>query len=46
LRGGGRKIDTWYASLKVVEVNFDDEAAAFSNINTPEELAAFEPPGG
>src|SRR5512134_1364124 len=44
LRGGGRKIDAWYASLKVTEVNFDDEAEAFSNINTPEELAAFESP--
>ncbi|HET9701433.1 MAG TPA: molybdenum cofactor guanylyltransferase MobA [Burkholderiales bacterium] len=44
LRAGGRKIDAWYASLKVVEVRFDDEAEAFSNINTPEELAAFEPP--
>jgi molybdopterin-guanine dinucleotide biosynthesis protein A len=38
LAGGGRKIDAWYASLKVVEVNFDDEADAFRNINTREEL--------
>jgi molybdopterin-guanine dinucleotide biosynthesis protein A len=38
LAGGGRKIDAWYASLKVVEVNFDDEADAFRNINTLEEL--------
>ena len=38
LESGGRKIDTWYAALKVVEVRFDDEAAAFSNINTPDEL--------
>ena len=42
LEGGGRKIDAWYASLKVVEVSFDDQAAAFSNINTEEELRAFE----
>ncbi len=42
LKGGGRKIDAWYASLKVVEVNFDDQAEAFSNINTLEELASFE----
>jgi molybdenum cofactor guanylyltransferase len=42
LEGGGRKIDAWYASLKVVEVPFDDEPEAFSNINTPEELSAFE----
>jgi molybdopterin-guanine dinucleotide biosynthesis protein A len=38
LAGGGRKIDAWYASLKVVEVAFDDEADAFRNINTLEEL--------
>ena len=42
LAGGGRKIDAWYATLRVVEVAFDDEADAFSNINTPEELSAFE----
>jgi len=38
LAGGGRKIDAWYASLRVVEVAFDDEAEAFANINTREEL--------
>jgi len=38
LAGGGRKIDAWYASLRVVEVSFDDEADAFRNINTVEEL--------
>lgn len=38
LAQGGRKIDAWYASLKVVEVAFDDEADAFRNINTLEEL--------
>ena len=42
LAGGGRKIDAWYASLKVVEVPFDDQPDAFSNINTEEELRAFE----
>jgi molybdopterin-guanine dinucleotide biosynthesis protein A len=42
LAGGGRKIDAWYATLGVVEVPFDDEAEAFSNINTREELAAHE----
>ena len=39
LAQGGRKIDAWYASLKVVEVSFDDEADAFRNINTLDELA-------
>jgi molybdopterin-guanine dinucleotide biosynthesis protein A len=38
LADGGRKIDAWYASLRVVEVAFDDEAEAFANINTREEL--------
>jgi molybdopterin-guanine dinucleotide biosynthesis protein A len=38
LSSGGRKIDLWYSTLKVVEVPFDDEAEAFRNINTREEL--------
>lgn len=38
LAQGGRKIDAWYAALRVVEVHFDDEADAFRNINTLEEL--------
>jgi molybdopterin-guanine dinucleotide biosynthesis protein A len=38
LAQGGRKIDAWYAALKVAEVSFDDEADAFRNINTREEL--------
>ena len=42
LASGGRKIDAWYAALQVAEACFDDEATAFTNINTPEELAAFE----
>lgn len=39
LAGGGRKIGAWHASLHVAEVAFDDEPEAFSNVNTPEELA-------
>jgi molybdopterin-guanine dinucleotide biosynthesis protein A len=39
LESGGRKIDRWYETLKVVEVNFDDEEAAFRNINTREDLS-------
>ena len=42
LAGGGRKIDAWYATLKVVEVEFDDQPGAFSNINTLAELNAFQ----
>ena len=40
LAEGGRKIDAWYAALEVVEVRFDDEADAFRNINTADELSA------
>ena len=42
LKEGGRKIDAWYATLNVVEVAFDDEVEAFSNINTLDELAWYE----
>jgi molybdopterin-guanine dinucleotide biosynthesis protein A len=42
LGAGGRKIDAWYAKLKVVEVAFDDNPDAFQNINTGEELRAHE----
>jgi molybdopterin-guanine dinucleotide biosynthesis protein A len=42
LSAGGRKIDAWYARLKTVEVLFDDQPRAFSNINDEAELKAFE----
>ena len=42
LAGGGRKIDAWYAKLKVIEAPFDDQPDAFSNVNTEAELKAFE----
>ena len=42
LESGGRKIDAWYAALDVVEVPFDDNPDAFSNINTEVELRGFE----
>lgn len=41
LRGGGRKIDAWYASLRIAEVVFEDEDA-FRNINTLVELKQYE----
>ena len=44
LQSGGRKFDAWYASLNAIEVGFDDEAAAFSNINTAEDLRAVNSP--
>lgn len=39
LAAGGRKIDRWYGELRTVEVDFSDQAEAFRNINTPDELA-------
>jgi molybdopterin-guanine dinucleotide biosynthesis protein A len=42
LLDGGRKIDTWYSALKVVEVPFDDDPLAFANVNTAEELRSLE----
>jgi len=43
LASGRRKIDAWYAPLRVVEVDFPDESA-FRNINTQEELRQSEAP--
>lgn len=42
LESGGRKVNRWYSTLNIVEVAFDDEADAFENINTHEELGRFE----
>ncbi len=42
LMAGGRKIDTWYGSLKTIEVSFDDQIESFANINTPIELEKLE----
>ena len=42
LKGGGRRIDSWYAGLAAVEVSFDDQPEAFSNFNTREEIAYYE----
>jgi molybdopterin-guanine dinucleotide biosynthesis protein A len=41
LAAGERRVGLWHASLKVVEVDFSDEAAAFGNINTAEDLAQY-----
>jgi molybdopterin-guanine dinucleotide biosynthesis protein A len=42
LGSGGRKVDDWLASLKCIDVQFDDEMA-FTNVNTPEDIAALPP---
>ena len=41
LRDGGRKVSTWQATRKTIEVHFDDEAA-FRNINSHDDLHRFE----
>ena len=42
LDGGGRRMDGWYDRVKVAEVPFED-ADAFRNINTADELRRFDP---
>jgi len=42
LAAGGRKIDRWYETLRVIEVRFDDQEDAFRNINTRDELDRLE----
>jgi len=44
LSNGGRKIETWAATHRLAEVPFDD-AAAFANINTLDELRMHEGAG-
>ena len=39
LHDGGRQPGLWYSTLNACEVAFDDEVAAFCNINTPDDLA-------
>lgn len=40
LDGGGRKIDQWFQRHQLAVVDFSDQPAAFSNVNSPEELDA------
>jgi molybdenum cofactor guanylyltransferase len=50
LAGGGRRVDAWLGQLRTVAVDFSDEAAAFVNVNDPDERRAVEAqllsPGG
>ena len=41
LQQDGRKMERWFAGIRTAEVHFDDEAA-FSNINTLQELRQLE----
>jgi molybdopterin-guanine dinucleotide biosynthesis protein A len=38
LAGGGRKLGLWHQSLNTIEVDFDDQAEAFGNINSLADL--------
>jgi molybdopterin-guanine dinucleotide biosynthesis protein A len=42
LNAGGRKMEDWQKKHAYVEVSFDDNPTAFSNVNTPEELSKLE----
>jgi len=42
LQGGGRKVEGFYATLRSVEVAFDDQQEAFVNLNTRDELQRYE----
>lgn len=50
LRDGGRKIDRWYASHRLVTVDFSDLAECFVNVNDPGQRVEIEallaPPAG
>ncbi|MFA6178634.1 MAG: molybdenum cofactor guanylyltransferase MobA [Candidatus Methylopumilus sp.] len=42
LLSGERKVDRWQKSLEIIEIAFNDNPQAFSNINTADELAMLE----
>lgn len=42
LETGQRKIDKWFDKVRATAVSFDDQDAAFANINTVAELQALE----
>lgn len=44
LANGEHKMALWYRTLRAVHVAFDDEAEAFRNLNTYQELAQCAPP--
>jgi molybdopterin-guanine dinucleotide biosynthesis protein A len=42
LAGGGRRVDAWLSQLHAAVVDFSDQAAAFVNVNDPDERRAIE----
>lgn len=45
LAAGERKVERWCKEVAAVEVPFDDQGAAFENINTRDQLAGFDASG-
>ena len=49
LAGGGRKIDAWFAQVRLAQADFSDEPDCFVNVNEPAERQRIEArlfPGG
>ncbi len=46
LAEGQRKIDRWYATRRMVPVDFSDDPEQFGNINTPEDQRRLDPTEG
>lgn len=42
LAGGGRKIDTWFAQVRLAQADFSDEPDCFVNVNEPAERQRIE----
>lgn len=42
LESGGRRVDAWLGQLRTAVADFSDEAAAFINVNDPDERRAME----
>jgi molybdopterin-guanine dinucleotide biosynthesis protein A len=42
LESGGRKIDTWFAQLRLAQADFSDEPDCFVNVNDPLERQRIE----
>jgi len=42
LAAGGRKIDAWFAALRVAEADFSDQPDTFVNVNDPDERRRIE----
>ncbi|WP_417616164.1 molybdenum cofactor guanylyltransferase MobA [Oceanisphaera sp.] len=42
LEGGDRKLQLWFAQHELITVDFSDQAAAFTNLNTPASLKQLE----